>query len=147
MCSAERHTTSRLKWNPLNNNSNCEIDSTTLLVDVLESAACGLQQGVKSALKQASATTVRLLGGGSELCGIDFEEEEIFSDRDEEEIINRPEEQVVEMLGGYCVTRLFRQQKLKCSACKEQLLKKQRNILLQEREYREYTSQADLILC
>ena len=102
-------------------------------MDVLESAACGLQKGVKSALKQASATTVRLLGGGSELCGIDFEEEEIFSDGDEEEIINRPKEQVVEMLGGYCVTRLFRQQKLKCSACKKQLLKTQRNILLQER--------------
>jgi hypothetical protein len=130
-------------FRPLNNNYNCENDSATLLLDVLESAACGFQKGFKSALKQASATTtVRLFGGGSELCGIDFEEEEVFSVGDEEGIINRPEIQVVEMLGGYCVTQLFRQQKLKCSACKEQLLKTQRNILLQEREYRECTSQA-----
>jgi len=114
-------------------------------VDVLESATSGLKKGVKSALKQASATTVRLLGSGSELYNIiDVDEEAICDDVDDdhEESINRTEEQVVEMLGGYCITRLFRQQKLKCSECKELLLKTQRNILLQEREYRECTSQA-----
>lgn len=77
---------------------------------------------------------------------------EDFASEDEEDIaeicpdvlqeVTRSEEQVVDMLGGYCVTRLGKQGKLQCQECRQQLLKTQRGILLHERQYKECTKQA-----
>lgn len=138
---------------PLNTSGNCEADSDSLLVDVLQSATAVRKQGCTSSLRAAAKTAATRLESGTSLAEpevVSEDEGDLFSSDDEEVIedddnaarISKCEEEVVDMLGGYVITRLQRQGKLQCKDCVKQLLQNRRSILLQEREYVECTRQA-----
>ena len=132
---------------PMRNSGNCEADADHLLVNVLNATAAH-KKGIQKSAAAATAVAASVLGAGVQLeddTTISEDEEDVFDISNHEDDIykvSRSEEQVVDMLGGYCITRLGKQKKLKCDECRQQLLQSCRNILLQEREYTECTKQA-----
>ena len=128
---------------PITNSGNCEPDADHLLADVLESAAATVKLSARKCVAAAAAAVLV----DATVAVEEFESDDDnaafnVDDSDSEHQVSRSEEQVVDMLGGYCVTRLMKQGKLTCQDCCNQLLQARRSILLQERQYKECTKQA-----
>ena len=73
---------------------------------------------------------------GVDFCNEDWasEGEEIAELHDCSQGLHSSEEQVIDCLGGYVVTRLARQQKLPCADCRDALLAAHQGIFVQEKQ-------------
>lgn len=108
---------------PISTSANCEMDQDGLLVDVLDeasgSAAC--KQGISAPLDQD--------------CALD-ETNDDTTDDDDDSNLQRSESEVVDYIGGYIITRLAHQKKLKCDSCRDDLIRhNQRGVLIQEKDF------------
>lgn len=129
---------------PISNTGNCQMDHDTLLVDVLDSAAVAESKSTGGARRSAingARVAARYLGVGV------MEEENEWASEDEGDVldsddeidckaISHAENQVIDCLGGYVVTRLQRQKKLTCIDCCNALVRTtQRSIMVQEKQF------------
>ena len=110
---------------PIGSNGNCEVDKDGLLVDVLE------EQSLDDSVVSKSGISALL----DPEVSVSESEEDVLSG-DEEESLQRSELEVLDYIGGYIVTRLARQEKMKCTECRHQLVRQNfRGVLVQEKDF------------
>lgn len=116
---------------PVSGGGNCELDSDNLLVSILEKATSDCRAGrARHAAATATALARSIIGDGVEL---DDEGE-----RSDDEILGTLDEsecQVIDRVGGYIVSRLGHQGKLRCIDCRSSLVGTLQSILVQERQH------------
>ena len=97
---------------PVTDSQNCESDSDELLVTVLKRSAEALKTGGPRAASIAGAESAReVLGEGTAISdSLPSDEEEDFEDCKTKEVLD--------LVGGYIVQRLYRHKNLQCTACK-----------------------------
>lgn len=145
---------------PVSGGANCEADGDSLLVSILQKATSDCRAGrAHRAAATATAMVTSLLGEGVDLNegndevtdeddDVEGEEEEVSEDSDDAEeedddveavensCLAQSEQQVVDRVGGYIVSRLGRQGKLRCTECRAALIQSgQQGILVQERQH------------
>ena len=127
----------------------CEADDDHLLVSFLEKATSDCRAGRAHRAATTATALLRLLVGdgvelddGAHVEDDDASEDDVSDDNDsdddtvvENSSILESEQQVLDRVGGYVVTRLGRQRKLRCADCRAALLSSSQGILVQERQY------------
>ncbi len=126
---------------PTSCGSNCDRDDDHLLADVLFNAARA--DGSRSAALANAAASKHL---GEEVSEdlqerwASEDEEDVVDEDAEHHILTRPEEEVVDLLGGYVVCHLA--SKMKCSACCDALLSSRQGLLVSHRQYKDCHNKA-----
>ena len=119
---------------PVSGLNNCESDSDKLLVSILETTSKACKVSGSHASSSAVHIAKSVLGDGVTDDNWASEGEEIV-DVEDSNILLDSEHQVVDLLGGYVITRLARQGKLSCADCQSSLLKSEQGILVQKKQY------------
>ena len=118
---------------PVNDSNNCETDGDSLLVSILEKATSDCRAGrARHAAATATALARSIIGDG-----VNLDDEGTRSDDEDEEILGDSKAsqcQVIDRVGGYIISRLGRQGKLRCSDCRTSLVSTSQSILVQERQ-------------